>query len=315
MPSPAEKRHHLLELGYCCSSHGILLLLLLLPLSPPRLLLLRQNLNQFSSLLYPRLRCFLNRLITTHKLFFHLLLLLLFLLACCCSLRNTYKAPSTKPAPLLKDLLKEVTKHSLPRLSAPASLSRETKPPKQQPQQQCKQGFYSRQQALEKTLKHNELQQSMIPISSSSSSRFFFSSFSSFTNRARAWKHEQQNHGWLDFFTYGQQKWKRNSNNKITETHPQNPKTHNKTTQLNPNPKTKNYQTKPKPKPKPQKKKTQPKPIGTKPKEKKKAKSISNQNTTSRKTRQYNNTRQRKYKTRTQDWRWWQKRRRVRTQL
>jgi hypothetical protein len=171
-------------------------------------------------------------------------------LRCCCSLRNTYKVPSTKPAPLLK----EFTQHSLPRLSAPASLSRETKPPQQQPQQQCKQGFYSRQQALEKTLKHNELQQSMKPISSSSSfSRFFFSSFSSsssspFTNRARAWKHEQQNHGWLDFFTYGQQKWKMNSNNKITETHPKNPKTHNKTTQFKPNQKQKNYQTKPKPK-------------------------------------------------------------------
>jgi len=94
----------------------------------------------------------------------------------------------------------------------------------------------------------------MKPISSSSSfSRFFFSSFSSsssspFTNRARAWKHEQQNHGWLDFFTYGQQKWKMNSNNKITETHPKNPKTHNKTTQFKPNQKQKNYQTKPKPK-------------------------------------------------------------------
>jgi hypothetical protein len=211
-------------------------------------------------------------------------------LRCCCSLRNTYKVPSTKPAPLLK----EFTQHSLPRLCAPASLSRETKPPQQQPQQQCKQGFYSRQQALEKTLKHNELQQSMKPISSSSSfSRFFFSSFSSsssssFTNRARAWKHEQQNHGWLDFFTYGQQKWKMNSNNKITETHPKNPKTHNKTTQFKPNPKQKTIKPNPNPKqtnsiqtqkkkktknnskpnqnPKPYKtkqKKKQPKPIGT----------------------------------------------------
>jgi outer membrane biosynthesis protein TonB len=123
----------------------------------------------------------------------------------------------------------------------------------------------------------------MIPISSSSSC-FFYSSFSSassssFTNRARAWKHEQQNHGWLDFFTYGQQKWKMNSKNKITETHPKNPKTQNKTTQFKPNQKQKTIKPIPNSKQtnsiqtkknllKKQKKK-QPKPIGTNPKKKK----------------------------------------------
>jgi hypothetical protein len=247
-------------------------------------------------------------------------------LRCCCSLRNTYKAPSTKPAPLLK----EITQHSLPRLSAPASLSRETTPPQQQPQQQCKQGFYSRQQALGKTLKHNVLQQSMIPISSSSSSRFFFSSFSScssssFTNRARAWKHERENHGWLDFFTYRQQKWKWNSNNKITETHPQNPKNSQQNNLIQSKPKTKNSQTKPKPKTnqlnsnqkkiiKKTVKKTNQNQLEPTLKKKSKINIKPKTQNQAKKTRQCN-TRQRKHKTRTQDWRWWQKRRRVRTQL
>jgi outer membrane biosynthesis protein TonB len=185
----------------------------------------------------------------------------------------------------------------------------------------------------------------MKPISSSSSfSRFFFSSFSSsssssFTNRARAWKHEQQNHGWLDFFTYGQQKWKMNSNNKITETHPKNPKTHNKTTQFKPNPKQKTIKPNPNPKQtnsiQTQKKKKNKKQFQTKPKPK------TIQNKTKKKTTKTNwnqplKKKQNQYQTKTQNQakqqdniihdkenirqrpktgRWWQKRRRVRTQL
>jgi len=84
---------------------------------------------------------------------------------------------------------------------------------------------------------------------------------------------------------------KMNSNNKITETHPKNPKTHNKTTQFKPNQKQKTIKPNPNPNPKQTnsiqtkknfikkaEKKNQPKPIRTNPK-KEEAKSISNQNT------------------------------------
>jgi hypothetical protein len=43
---------------------------------------------------------------------------------------------------------------------------------------------------------------------------------------------------------------KMNSNNKITETHPKNPKTHNKTTQFKPNQKQKTIKPNPNPNPK-----------------------------------------------------------------